>query len=298
MTFLAAQYDSALGYTPQQDRLLIAAAISPGIVGPNDLLAYAASGFNSQIAGGSAAIPGTVQANAGSYFVTNLGPVNALHSNPDPTNSRLDTLFIKVFDSRDGGDASDIVQPVVVPGTPQAGNPSSATLFASRAGVGLVPSNAYQLADVYVPAAAPSAASFVYSDRRSTAVIGSSWTTYTPTWTTTGTQPTLGSGSLIGAYSRNGKTIAVRISLELALNTSGGTGVWNFLLPFMPEPDGANQVLGGYVDPNGTVYAAIGLITSGVQTVQPWAGSLQITSTQPQAWSAGSLALQGVYECI
>jgi hypothetical protein len=94
------------------------------------------------------------------------GPVNVQHSTPDPTNSRLDTLYIKVYDSHDGGDASDLVLPVVVAGTPQSGNPSSATLFASRAGVGAAPENVILVSDVYVPAGASSATSFVYRDRR------------------------------------------------------------------------------------------------------------------------------------
>ena len=146
--------------------------------------------------------------------MTNIGSVTALHPTPDPTNSRLDTVFGKVFDSRDGGDASDIVQPVVVPGAPQAGNPNAGTLLASRAGVGLVPSNSLWLADVYVPAAAPSAASFSYVDQRST---GQAWLTYmfsgSGGWTTSGVGPTMGDGNIVGKFQRNGKRVAVRIYL-------------------------------------------------------------------------------------
>jgi hypothetical protein len=300
MTFLAAQYDSALGYTPQQDRLLIAAALPNGVVGTNDLLVTVASGFNSQIAGGSATILGTVQANAGSYFVTNIGAVTALHPTPDPTNSRLDTVFAKVFDSRDGGDASDIVQPVVVPGVPQAGNPNAGTLFTSRAGVGLVPTNSLWLADVYVPAAAASAASFSYADQRST---GQAWQTYmfsgSGGWTTTGTQPVMGDGVIWGKYQRNGKRVAVRIFLGFGAATTPGTGVWSFALPFGAARDGTQQSLSGWMDGNGSLYAATAVIQSGAATCQPWAGTLQLTNTTPTIWNApgGTLVLEGIYEC-
>jgi hypothetical protein len=55
---------------------------------------------------------------------------------------------------------------------------------------------------------------------------------YTPTWTATTTNPTLGNGTLTGSYMQVGNLIAFTISLEFGSTTSGGTGNWRFALPF------------------------------------------------------------------
>lgn len=166
MTFLPAQYDQRLGYSAQQDRLLIQAILGIGVVRSTDLVVSAASGFYSSMAAGQGAVPNTQQANGGSYLITNVSAEQRLHATPDPTNSRLDVCWCKVFDSVDGGDASDLVDFIIVEGTPQSGNPDAATLSVSRAGVGPAPTNALWLFDTYVPNAAPNSAAFTYYDRR------------------------------------------------------------------------------------------------------------------------------------
>jgi hypothetical protein len=55
---------------------------------------------------------------------------------------------------------------------------------------------------------------------------------YTPTWTSTGTTPSIGNGTLTGSYMQVGNLIAFTISLEFGSTTSGGTGNWRFALPF------------------------------------------------------------------
>jgi hypothetical protein len=57
------------------------------------------------------------------------------------------------------------------------------------------------------------------------------WTTFTPTWTSTGTTPTLGNGTLTGKYLQVGKIIIAQIYLKFGSTTSGGTGNWRFALP-------------------------------------------------------------------
>lgn len=166
MTFLPAQYDERLGYSAQQDRLLIQAILGVGVVRSTDLVCAAASGFFTSMAAGQGAVPNTVQADGGSYVIANLSAEQREHAEPDLTNSRLDTCWVKVFDSADGGDASDKVDFIIVEGTPQAGNPNAATLSVSRAGVGTPPTNALWLFDVYIPNAAANAAAFTYYDRR------------------------------------------------------------------------------------------------------------------------------------
>jgi len=62
--------------------------------------------------------------------------------------------------------------------------------------------------------------------------LSSSWTSYTPTWTSDATQPTLGDGTLTGAYKVIGKTCFVRVRLVYGTTTNSGTGAFYFNLPF------------------------------------------------------------------
>nr|BFE85838.1 hypothetical protein GCM10020093_084390 [Planobispora longispora] len=60
-----------------------------------------------------------------------------------------------------------------------------------------------------------------------------SWTSYAITWTGATTNPTIGNGSLDGAYQRagDGKTVAVRLRLVIGSTTTLGSGLWGFSLP-------------------------------------------------------------------
>lgn len=54
---------------------------------------------------------------------------------------------------------------------------------------------------------------------------------YTPTWSSTGTQPAINNGTLVGAYHRVGDVVFFTISLVWGSGTSAGTGVYNLTLP-------------------------------------------------------------------
>lgn len=61
---------------------------------------------------------------------------------------------------------------------------------------------------------------------------GTAWTSYTPTWTSTGGSPSLGNGTLTGRYQQFGKTVVARISLVWGSTTSSaGASGWLFALP-------------------------------------------------------------------
>ena len=61
--------------------------------------------------------------------------------------------------------------------------------------------------------------------------IGAPWETYTPTWTTTGTQPVLGNGTLTGRYCRINKLVVAQIFFAYGSTSTGGTGSFLFSLP-------------------------------------------------------------------
>jgi hypothetical protein len=72
------------------------------------------------------------------------------------------------------------------------------------------------------------------------AALAGAWTSYTPVWSSTGTQPVRNNGTLTGAYKDVGRFVHVRIELVFGSLTTAGTGAYSFSLPFVPK---ANSLL-------------------------------------------------------
>lgn len=98
-----------------------------------------------------------------------------------------------------------------------------------------------------------------------TGVNTGAWTTYTPAWTaTTGTNPTLGNGTITGLYYRTGRMINVFVRLvwgsTSVAGSGGGSENWLFGLPVVPAAgwDG---------------FRVFSADLSDVSTTQHWGGS-------------------------
>lgn len=146
---------------------------------------------------------------------------------------------------------------------------------------------------------------------------GGSWTTYTPTWSTTGTAPALGNGTLVGAYCLIGaKTCVVQILLTCGTTTVAGTGDMKWALPF--TANGSYYPLSGFAGTSdGAQWAGVGsFVDSGVRVALklPQAGArsdvgnarsrdasnavgtgLPAVPTKGSFDAFGQVALQGVY---
>jgi hypothetical protein len=68
------------------------------------------------------------------------------------------------------------------------------------------------------------------------------WTAYTPAWTTSGTAPSLGNGTLTGRYMKIGRTVIVHINFIAGSTTTFGTGNYNFTVPFAAAAAGASLI--------------------------------------------------------
>jgi hypothetical protein len=127
--------------------------------------------------------------------------------------------------------------------------------------------------------------------------LGDAWQSYTPTWTAVTTNPTLGNGTLAGAYVQVGKLVVYRIRLNFGSTTSIGSGVYSWTLPVTVS--GAADYLGGAFCFNGSGtrrprHALCGSSTT-VQLCDDSGARTDHSNTL--AWASGfSISISGTYE--
>lgn len=104
------------------------------------------------------------------------------------------------------------------------------------------------------------------------------WTTYTPTWASSGTAPAIGNGTLTGRYRRaaNSNEVTVEIRLVWGTTTTSGTGVYNWSLPVTAAAAAVTAVETGTVQitDSGAIsqpgVAVLATSTLVIGTVGPW----------------------------
>lgn len=136
------------------------------------------------------------------------------------------------------------------------------------------------------------------------AAIGAASTSFTPTWTGTGSNPAIGNGTITGGYKQLGKLLFVRYSIIMGSTTTYGTGDWELLLPNSLAVSGAHiQVLTALArdESVGTHYTAVahcGLLGTATKLqVRSNAGSSNYGSSVPFTWATSDmLAIEGVLE--
>lgn len=126
------------------------------------------------------------------------------------------------------------------------------------------------------------------------------WTSYSPTWGGSVSNPSLGNGTLTGAYAKVGNLVNVRIALAIGSTSTGGSGRWTFTLPFAPA---AQQALAAVAEDTSASarYGGAAWITpgAGVFAVALGAGgNTGVLSTVPFTWANGDqLYINGSYQC-
>lgn len=128
--------------------------------------------------------------------------------------------------------------------------------------------------------------------------IGDPWAAYTPAWTAT-SNPSLGNGTLIGAFSKAGSRVDFRIELTIGSTTNLGTGAWRFSLPATSQRTTPLPIGWAYVNAPSTHTGAAILRSSTVISVNLAATGSQATPTVPVAWATGdALYITGSYEAV
>jgi hypothetical protein len=129
------------------------------------------------------------------------------------------------------------------------------------------------------------------------------WTSYTPTWTGSGSNPSLGNGTLTGRYSKVGRTVTVHINLIPGSTTTYGSGNYNWLLPFAAANNGCSYILQAHL--LGTdrwmgqmVISPAATTTSAFFNLSTTNSRIDfMTPTRPETFANGSqLRITGTYE--
>lgn len=113
---------------------------------------------------------------------------------------------------------------------------------------------------------------------------------YSPAWTSDGTQPSIGNGSVLGSYTVQGKLCTVQLVFLAGSTTTFGTGNWRFSLP-MPAASGLQDSVGAAFGLDSGVGFVIGasIVAAGASTVQAILGaapSNYVNAAVPFSWAA------------
>lgn len=128
------------------------------------------------------------------------------------------------------------------------------------------------------------------------------WTSYSPTWASSGTAPSLGNGTLTGAYQQLGKTVHFSIKLVAGNTTTFGTGSYSLTLPVAPANKGRTAVTATLSDISaGNVYVAalyfLSTTSGSLVTIGTSGLVAPVTNTAPFTWAnTDEIVVSGTYE--
>ncbi len=103
---------------------------------------------------------------------------------------------------------------------------------------------------------------------RLAATAGTSWTSYTPTWTASTTNPGIGNGTLVGRYQKIGRTVNLHINLTAGSTTTYGSGTYAFTLPVQAANAGCTYVGDAHLL-SGSRWGGQFLVSPGATTAAP-----------------------------
>lgn len=114
------------------------------------------------------------------------------------------------------------------------------------------------------------------------------WTSYTPAWSSSGTVPAIGNGTITGRYRRpaNADEIDVEIRIVMGSTTTYGTGFWTVTMPVNPSATSQNMALGiAYFDDTGTLTRMGGCRFNGNLLIFDHSTLGVVGATVPHTWA-------------
>lgn len=224
----------------------------------------AGANMSVDVGAGFGVVPGNISSTQGMYTVVSDAVTNLAIATSNPSNPRIDIVICTVADAGYSGGVNNATFSVVT-GTP-AGSPVAPALPASSivlaqvlvgaAVATIVTANItdrrlmqgaagglVQASSAFMPTYAPQGMELYQYDTGKVKIYSSgavwedlmqpgAWQTYAPAWTSTGTAPVIGNGSVTGRYSKVGRTCVGGVMLLLGSTSNAGTGFYNLSLPF------------------------------------------------------------------
>ncbi|MFD0405026.1 hypothetical protein [Kitasatospora sp. NPDC127116] len=297
-----------LGYTEDELRKMDSALLMadgtalgsrPGIRPGDPGLAVTLSGAAVNVSAGTASLyrPGQGVYRA-QMPATTPGTLAAAHT----TWSRIDLVYLRVWDTSVDGSGQRKADTVLLPGTasatPSAPTPAPTEIYVPLAtitvpstggggtGAATVSSAVRQLtvapggilpvssaADIAIAGSYSGQARFNTLRMQPEYWNGVNWaaqgdyTNVTPAWTASVTNPSLGNGTLLSRWARVGRKISWMGTLILGSTSNGGTGIWSLSLPVQAASTGILQLgVADYVNAGDNEYQGETQITSGAFT--------------------------------
>lgn len=78
------------------------------------------------------------------------------------------------------------------------------------------------------------------------------WTSYSPVWSATTSDPTMGNGTITGHYQELGLTVNIRVVITVGSTTTVGSGVYRFSIPIAAKVN--SLIPGTYFDQSASQY--------------------------------------------
>jgi hypothetical protein len=129
---------------------------------------------------------------------------------------------------------------------------------------------------------------------------GGTWQAYTPTWSSTGTAPALGNGTLTGRWVQFGKTVHFFVRLTMGSTTTFGTGAYFLTVPTAAhELNGPPLLAHGFDTSAGLRYGAVGFMetTTAFSMYEASTVAASWGQTVPVTWANGDvITASGTYE--
>jgi len=125
------------------------------------------------------------------------------------------------------------------------------------------------------------------------------WTSYTPTWTASVTNPVLGDGTIDGRYKQFGKIVHFYINILMGSTTTFGTGDWRVSLPVASQNNFNVIANVMYLDNTTQWYegSALNAFTGSTTTLTMYYTNTTASNITPFNWAAGDyLVITGTYE--
>lgn len=127
------------------------------------------------------------------------------------------------------------------------------------------------------------------------------WASYTPTWTATGTAPSIGNGTLTGWYIKAGNLCHCALMWQPGSTTTFGTGSYKWSLPVAATQVAMGSCRGYDASP-ATVLMGFAAINAGSGTVEVYSATASAPAlwaqTAPITWASGDyLHLSVTYQC-